>query len=124
MRARLSGHVDEDTTFPSGDFREWYFRGDRKKQVVEHVDALKKDLGPDANVADTALRFCLSHPAVFDRDPRHAVAQARRVQHRLERPRAAARGGADAAEAARLGSEFLLLAAENTGNAQAADRHR
>lgn len=30
----LSGHVDERTKFPRGDFREYYFRGDRKKQVV------------------------------------------------------------------------------------------
>jgi aryl-alcohol dehydrogenase-like predicted oxidoreductase len=51
------------TTFPSGDFREWYFRGDRKQQVVEHLEPLKKDLA-GANLAETALRFCLAHPAV------------------------------------------------------------
>jgi aryl-alcohol dehydrogenase-like predicted oxidoreductase len=60
----LSGHLDENTTFPPGDFREWYFRGDRKKQVVEHVNALRRDLGEGENLAETALRFCLSHPAV------------------------------------------------------------
>ena len=60
----LSGHFSESTTFPAGDFREWYFRGDRKKQVVEHVDALRRDLGEAASIPDTALRFCLSHPAV------------------------------------------------------------
>lgn len=59
----LSGHFSVDTTFPPGDFREWYFRGDRKKQVVEHVDALRKDLDGDS-IPDVALRFCLSHPAV------------------------------------------------------------
>lgn len=59
----LSGHMRADTKFEKGEFRDWYFRGDRKQQVVEHVDALKKDLG-GADVADTALRFCLSHPAV------------------------------------------------------------
>src|ERR1017187_10826782 len=42
----LSGAVTESTTFPDGDFRAYYFRGaDRKKQVVEHVDALRRDLG-------------------------------------------------------------------------------
>ena len=61
----LSGAVTESTTFPDGDFRAYYFRGaDRKKQVVEHVDALRRDLGEGASLPDTALRFCLSHPAV------------------------------------------------------------
>jgi aryl-alcohol dehydrogenase-like predicted oxidoreductase len=60
----LSGIMTEATTFPPGDFREFYFKDNRKAQVVQHVDALKRDLGPGASVADTALRFCLSHPAV------------------------------------------------------------
>ena len=60
----LTGHVDENTTFPPGDFRDWYFRGDRKRQVAEHVKALRKDLGDGTSLPDTALRFCLSHPAV------------------------------------------------------------
>jgi len=59
----LSGHLDENTKFPPGDFRDFYFRGDRKKQVAEHVDALRKDLDGES-VPDVALRFCLSHPAV------------------------------------------------------------
>lgn len=60
----LSGHLTENTKFPAGDFREWYFRGDRKKQVVEHVDALLRDLGSDSELAELALSFCISHPAV------------------------------------------------------------
>jgi aryl-alcohol dehydrogenase-like predicted oxidoreductase len=76
----LSGSMTESTTFPPGDFREWYFRGDRKRQVMEHVEALKKDLD-GAGVADTALRFCLSHPAVSSvipgmRTRRHVEANA------------------------------------------------
>jgi aryl-alcohol dehydrogenase-like predicted oxidoreductase len=59
----LAGNITPETKFPEGDFREFYFRGDRKQQVVQHVDALKRDLG-GAPLADTALRFCLSHPAV------------------------------------------------------------
>jgi aryl-alcohol dehydrogenase-like predicted oxidoreductase len=31
---------------------------------VQHVQALERDLGPGVSVPDTALRFCLSHPAV------------------------------------------------------------
>ena len=61
----LTGAIGESTTFPAGDFRAYYFRGaDRKKQVVEHVDALRRDLGEGVSLPDTALRFCLSHPAV------------------------------------------------------------
>jgi len=61
----LTGHITEGATFPPGDFREFYFRGDRKKQVVEHVAALEKDLGVGAEkLPEMALRYCLSHPAV------------------------------------------------------------
>src|SRR5262245_19164838 len=60
----LTGNINENTRFEPGEFRDYYFRGaDRKRQVVEHVDALKRDLN-GANLAETALRFCLSHPAV------------------------------------------------------------
>ncbi|HXB71530.1 MAG TPA: aldo/keto reductase [Candidatus Acidoferrales bacterium] len=60
----LGGRITESTTFPPGDFRDFYFRGDRKKEVVAHVGALRRDLDAGLNLADTALRFCLSHPAV------------------------------------------------------------
>src|SRR5262249_44109047 len=60
----LSGKIDEHTTFPPGDFRESYFRGDRKKQVAERVAALRKDLKGGEDLPAVALRFCLSHPAV------------------------------------------------------------
>jgi aryl-alcohol dehydrogenase-like predicted oxidoreductase len=60
----LSGTMTAHTTFPPGDFREFYFKGDRKQQVVEHVNALTKDLGDGVNLPETALRFCLSHRAV------------------------------------------------------------
>jgi len=78
----LTGNITPQTTFPDGDFRNFYFRGDRKQQVVEHVDALRRDLGPDANLADTALRFTISHPAVSTvipgmRSVKHAESNAR-----------------------------------------------
>ena len=61
----LTGAIAEDTQFDPREFRAFYFRGDRKKQVVEHVDALKKDLeGVPGTLAEIALRFSLSHPAV------------------------------------------------------------
>jgi aryl-alcohol dehydrogenase-like predicted oxidoreductase len=61
----LTGSITEDTQFDREDFRAYYFRGDHKKQVVEHVGALQRDLGDvDGALAEIALRFCLSNPAV------------------------------------------------------------
>jgi len=62
----LAGRIDENTTFPEGDFRNHYFRGDRKKQVAERVAALVRDLELESasDLPVVALRFCLSHPAV------------------------------------------------------------
>jgi aryl-alcohol dehydrogenase-like predicted oxidoreductase len=61
----LTGSITERTQFESGEFREWYFRGDRKGQVVEHVSQLTSDLGIDTRaLPELALRFCITHPAV------------------------------------------------------------
>lgn len=60
----LTGRITMETEFAPGEFRAEYFRGDRKRQVVEHVEALQRDLGSRANLPEIALRFCLSHPAV------------------------------------------------------------
>ena len=62
----LSGTITESTTFPAGDFRNSYFRDDRRKQVAERVAALVRDLDLDdvSHLPAIAIRFCLSHPAV------------------------------------------------------------
>lgn len=61
----LTGAIGADTEFPEGDFRNRYFRGDRKQQVTEHVQAILDDLGIErAQLAEVALRYILSHPAV------------------------------------------------------------
>jgi aryl-alcohol dehydrogenase-like predicted oxidoreductase len=62
----LAGRITEKTTFPEGDFRNYYFRDDRKKQVAERVAALVRDLGLEDSsyLPGIAMRFCLSHPAV------------------------------------------------------------
>ena len=61
----LTGKITGQTTFQPGDFREEYFRGDRKRQVVERVEALRRDFGlADGELPEFALRFCISHPAV------------------------------------------------------------
>lgn len=61
----LTGAITPDTVFESGEFRESYFRGDRKQQVVEHVKALADDLKHvPGSLAEIALRFCLSNKSV------------------------------------------------------------
>jgi aryl-alcohol dehydrogenase-like predicted oxidoreductase len=62
----LAGRIQEDTVFPEGDFRNFYFRGDRKKHVAERVGALVRDLDLEdaSHLPAIAIRFCLSNPAV------------------------------------------------------------
>ncbi len=61
----LTGNITKHTQFPAGDFREGYFKGDRKAEVDGHVQAILDDLGiPRSAMPQTAIRFCLSHPAV------------------------------------------------------------
>ena len=63
----LTGAITPDTVFDPAEFRAWYFRDNRKELVSEKVNSLRADLlaaGHDEPLADTALRFCLSDPAV------------------------------------------------------------
>jgi aryl-alcohol dehydrogenase-like predicted oxidoreductase len=61
----LTGNVTKDTKFPPGDFRELYFKDDRKAEVDRRVQAILDDLEiPREALSQTAIRFCLSHPAV------------------------------------------------------------
>jgi aryl-alcohol dehydrogenase-like predicted oxidoreductase len=61
----LTGRINEHSQFEPTEFRARYFKGDRKKQVVERVAAIERDLGLQNGVMpEVALRFCISHPAV------------------------------------------------------------
>ena len=61
----LTGKITRNTVFPKGDFRESYFRGDRKRQVEERVSRLMAFLNEEIpTLPDLALRFCLSWDAV------------------------------------------------------------
>ncbi|HTW10163.1 MAG TPA: aldo/keto reductase, partial [Acidimicrobiales bacterium] len=61
----LTGKITPETTFPTGDWRNRYFGGDRKEQVQEHVRAITADLAvPVEHLPEIALRFCLSAPEV------------------------------------------------------------
>jgi aryl-alcohol dehydrogenase-like predicted oxidoreductase len=61
----LTGTIGPDTQFPEGDFRNRYFRDDRKQQVADRVQAILDDLGIGREqLPEVALRYVLSHPAV------------------------------------------------------------
>lgn len=61
----LTGHITPETKFPKKDWRNYYFKGDRKQQVSERVEKLKALLDGEARtLPELALKFCLSHPAV------------------------------------------------------------
>jgi aryl-alcohol dehydrogenase-like predicted oxidoreductase len=67
----LIGNWTADTydTFAPGDVRRVYFKGERFPKTLEKVAQLKAALAealqmPEINMAEMALRFCLSHEAV------------------------------------------------------------
>lgn len=61
----LTGRITPETTFAEGDFRNNYFRGDRKQEVYDRVQKIASDLDISFDqMAETALRYVLSHNAV------------------------------------------------------------
>ena len=61
----LTGRITPDTTFEEGDFRNDYFKGDRKREVQQRVRAIVSALGASEDeIAEIALRYILSNPAV------------------------------------------------------------
>jgi aryl-alcohol dehydrogenase-like predicted oxidoreductase len=61
----LTGKITPETTFEEGDFRDRYFRGDRKRHVYERVQKIASDLEISLDqMAETALRYVLSHRAI------------------------------------------------------------
>ena len=61
----LTGNITPETEFEEGDFRNHYFRDDRKQEVQERVRTIVSELGASEDeIAEIALRYILSHPAV------------------------------------------------------------
>ncbi len=61
----LAGIINESTTFPKGDWRNNYFKGDRKKQVAERIAKIEEDIkGEVENIAEAALRYIISFNAI------------------------------------------------------------
>ncbi|HET9983004.1 MAG TPA: aldo/keto reductase [Longimicrobiales bacterium] len=61
----LAGRLTTETRFPPQDMRSRYFAPERLPEVVRRVEALRPVLETDGqSMAEGALRFCLSDPAV------------------------------------------------------------
>jgi aryl-alcohol dehydrogenase-like predicted oxidoreductase len=62
----LTGTLTPESTFPDGDFRHDYFSGERSlDKVDQRVRAILDDLGIErSQLAEVAVRYILSHPAV------------------------------------------------------------
>jgi aryl-alcohol dehydrogenase-like predicted oxidoreductase len=63
----LTGKYTEKTTFPKGDVRRRYFRGRNLAAVVKRVERIRDHVSANhqnMSMAEFALRFSLSHPAV------------------------------------------------------------
>ncbi len=50
--------------FPADDWRSDYFFEEHRRETGERLERLQAMNLPDRSLADMALRFCLSHPAV------------------------------------------------------------
>ena len=88
----LTGKIVPGVSFPPDDWRRRYFGGDRPAQVAARVERLRPILLREAgSLAEGALRFCLSHPAVSTvipgmRTAEHARANCRVSDGRLLSP--------------------------------------
>ncbi len=97
----LTGAITPDTTFPPGDWRNDYFKGDRRAQVAARVEKLTHCLGPEATtLPELALRFCLANPTVSA-----VIPGIRTVQH--------ARANAACSDGRRLSESLHLSLAQH-----------
>jgi len=60
----LAGHWHEGMKFHRDDWRRRVFRGELLKQTVQRVDRVKSFVDSTVPLAQIALRFCVSHPAI------------------------------------------------------------
>ncbi|TDF39193.1 aldo/keto reductase [Alteromonadaceae bacterium M269] len=60
----LGGHLTKNTRFPTNDFRSMYFGPENLPETVDRVEALKEIVPQGMTLAEMAIRFILSNPAV------------------------------------------------------------
>ena len=88
----LTGKVTPDTTFPKRDFRNRYFRDDRKEQVWERLQQIIEVTKTETeNPAEAALRFILSFDEVTS-----AIPGMRSAEHLLANVQATDKGALSA----------------------------
>ncbi len=103
----LTGNVTPETTFNEGDFRNEYFKGDRKQEVQERVRAIVSELGiPEEKLPEIALRYILSHPAVSTIISGMRFRLQRRTQHGGRGWRGPTRGPSSEAQSHRWTRNF------------------
>jgi aryl-alcohol dehydrogenase-like predicted oxidoreductase len=83
----LAGQLRADSVFPEGDFRRIYFGPENLGPTVARVEALRATLPAGQSLAETALRFAVSHPAVHT-----VIPGMRRASHVQANVSAVARG--------------------------------
>src|SRR5216117_1124115 len=94
----LTGGIKATTVFPAGDWREQYFKGDRRAEAERRGKALAEVLDEEVRtLPELALRFCLSAPAVST-----VIPGMRRPAHVRQNVEAARRGALSAEMFARL----------------------
>ncbi len=82
----LTGKFTEETKF--SDWRKNYFAGEKLKEVVKRVEALRWLENKNRTLAQAALQFCLHHPAVSSvipgsTNPKHAEENTKASDGRL-----------------------------------------
>jgi aryl-alcohol dehydrogenase-like predicted oxidoreductase len=61
----LTGTITPETAFPAGDFRQRYFRGERKQEILDRVQKIQEiSKNETETLPETALRFIISFSAV------------------------------------------------------------
>jgi aryl-alcohol dehydrogenase-like predicted oxidoreductase len=61
----LTGKYTQNTTFPAGDFRGEYFKGERLADTIVRVEEIKRDLeGTGYTLPQAALLYALAQPGV------------------------------------------------------------
>ncbi|MCD6375875.1 MAG: aldo/keto reductase [Caldisericaceae bacterium] len=84
----LTGNIIPETTFPPKDFRNRYFRGDRKEQVWQRVQEIMKDVADETeSLPEAALRFVISFEAVTT-----VIPGVRKMEHLLSNIKAVEKG--------------------------------
>ena len=72
----LTGQLTADATYPKGDWRALYFKGENLRETLDRVERLKPVVPEGMTLPELALRYILDHPAVTTTIP-----GMRRVRH-------------------------------------------